>query len=360
MNYLRQSKALKAILLLALLCLFVACSDEITPDSVSEESAPPAPSASLETPDIVNYDINPLTGRAPVEVQTEGTRPIAVMVDNITAALPQTGISLADVIYEAETEGGITRLMALFSDPNAITAIGPVRSVRSQFAELAMAQNAILVNIGSSSYAEDLLNYFGYQNVDGIYLGETAFKFDALRADTAGNQHAWYTDSTKIAAGIASYSIPTTGGYYPLFNFSENDTEVIEVGKVASLINFRFSTVAAVEFAYNGETGLYQKNYNGAPQIDVLDNAQLAFDNLFVLFCDVTLEPDGYVTNFALTQGEGVYINGGKYIDITWQKGDPDDQLKVFGEDGEEITVAQGKSYIAMVAKSRQGTLTIS
>ncbi len=360
MNFIRQSKTLKAVLLLALLCLFVACSDDDDTPIAPSESTPPAPSASLETPDIVNYDINPLTGKVPVEGQAEGTRPIAVMVDNITAALPQTGISLADVIYEAETEGGITRLMALFSDPNAITAIGPVRSVRSQFAELAMAQNAILVNIGSSTYADDLLNYFGYQNVDGLYLGETSFKFDAPRAQAVGNQHAWYTDSAKIAAGIATYTIPTTGGYYPLFTFSEDDTAVIESGKVASLVNFKFSTVSAVEFIFNAETGLYQKSYNGAPQQDVLDNSQLAFDNLFVLFCDVTLEPDGYVTNFALTQGEGVYVNDGKYIDVTWRKGNPDDQLKVYGEDGEEITVAQGKSYIAMVAKSRQGTLVIS
>ncbi len=152
---------LRVVSLLALLCLFVACADREETPTESESQAPPAPSASLETPDIVRYDINPLTGKEPVEGQAEGTRPLAVMVDNASAALPQTGISLADVIYETETEGGITRFMALFSDPNSVVAIGPVRAVRSQFAEFAMAQNAILVNIGSSGYARELLNYYG-------------------------------------------------------------------------------------------------------------------------------------------------------------------------------------------------------
>ncbi len=351
---------MRAILLSALLCFFVSCSsgEEPSPDSESE-SVPPAPSASLETPDIVRYDINPLTGQAPVEGLAEGTRPIAVMVDNIAAALPQTGLSLADVIYEMETEGGITRFMALYSDPNAITAVGPVRSVRNQFAEFAMAQNAILVNIGSSSYADTLLNYYGYQNVDGIYLGETAFVFDSPRAAAVGNTHAWYTSTQLITTGITTNAIATTGGYYPLFEFSEQSGTVLSGGNSATTVKFEFSNVANGDFVYNTETGRYEKFYAGTPQIDALDNSQLSFDNLFILFCDVSLQPDGYVTNFALTQGEGVYVNGGEYISVTWKKGNPDDQLKLYDAEGEEITVAQGKSYIAMVANTRQDTLEI-
>ena len=40
-------------------------------------------------------------------------RPVAVMVSNIKAFLPQYGIDDADIIYELPVEGGITRLMAV-------------------------------------------------------------------------------------------------------------------------------------------------------------------------------------------------------------------------------------------------------
>ena len=43
-------------------------------------------------------------------------RPVAVMLNNIQAAVPQAGIANAGVVYEAPVEGGITRLMGIFED----------------------------------------------------------------------------------------------------------------------------------------------------------------------------------------------------------------------------------------------------
>ena len=42
--------------------------------------------------------------------------PYAIMINNIKEGLPQSGVSQAEMIYEAQVEGGITRLMALFQD----------------------------------------------------------------------------------------------------------------------------------------------------------------------------------------------------------------------------------------------------
>ena len=61
---------------------------------------------------------NPLTGEEKSFDYPEGQRPVAVMVNNIMSAnsyqsaWPQSGLSQADVIFEMETEGGITRYMA--------------------------------------------------------------------------------------------------------------------------------------------------------------------------------------------------------------------------------------------------------
>ena len=56
----------------------------------------------------------PLTGEQ-LSAKPENTRPFAVMINNIVYAQPQVGISNADIIYEIPAEGGITRMMAIFS-----------------------------------------------------------------------------------------------------------------------------------------------------------------------------------------------------------------------------------------------------
>src|SRR3972149_3172416 len=46
--------------------------------------------------------------------QWEKRRPLGVMVENSVDARPQSGLSKADVIFEAVAEGGITRFLSVF------------------------------------------------------------------------------------------------------------------------------------------------------------------------------------------------------------------------------------------------------
>ena len=52
------------------------------------------------------------------------TKAISVMLNNIQAALPQSGIANAEVVYEAPVEGGITRLMGIFEDYQDVDRVG--------------------------------------------------------------------------------------------------------------------------------------------------------------------------------------------------------------------------------------------
>ncbi|MCL2498898.1 MAG: DUF3048 domain-containing protein [Defluviitaleaceae bacterium] len=89
-----------------------------------------------------------LTG-LPIHEGYVNRRPIAVVVNNIFAAHPQSGISSADVVYEVLTEGNITRLIAVFQT-EIPDKIGPVRSTRNYFAGLAMNHDAIFVHHGGT------------------------------------------------------------------------------------------------------------------------------------------------------------------------------------------------------------------
>lgn len=54
---------------------------------------------------------------------------LAVKIDNIVYARPQTGLRSADIVYVIPVEGGLTRFMAVFSS-HIPPVVGPVRSAR--------------------------------------------------------------------------------------------------------------------------------------------------------------------------------------------------------------------------------------
>ena len=59
-----------------------------------------------------------------IDAELGTTRPLAVMLNNTSAALPMSGISNASVIYECPVEGRITRWMGIFEDWEALSLDG--------------------------------------------------------------------------------------------------------------------------------------------------------------------------------------------------------------------------------------------
>src|SRR3989344_1535875 len=82
----------------------------------------------------------------------EKRRPLGIMVENHLDARPQSGLSSADVVYEAVAEGGITRFLAIFYCKDA-SYIGPVRSARIYFIHLleAYGGNPLYAHVGGAN-----------------------------------------------------------------------------------------------------------------------------------------------------------------------------------------------------------------
>jgi len=62
-------------------------------------------------------------------------RVLAVKIDNIVYARPQTGLTRADIVYVLPVEGGLSRFLAIFSS-HIPPVVGPVRSAREDDLEL--------------------------------------------------------------------------------------------------------------------------------------------------------------------------------------------------------------------------------
>ena len=120
-----------------------------------------------------------------------------VMIDNMEDARPQSGLDKADVVFEIEAEGGITRYMALFYN-NGADKIGPCRSARYYFAELAKGLDAVYAHVGGSTDGYSTIRQLKLQDIDGIRA--TAQQF--WRSKDRKAPHNCYT-STDILVEIA-------------------------------------------------------------------------------------------------------------------------------------------------------------
>lgn len=172
-------KKISLFLVLAMSVMLLAgCSnkknDETTqaPTQASETEAPTTAAEETEPETEVKetrdgYVRSHLTGQW-IDEEIGKKRPIAVMINNIQAALPQSGISQADVIYECMVEGGLTRLMAIFQSVDGMDKIGPVRSARTYYVYLAGEWNAFYFHYGQCEYAKPYLSAYITQNVNGV------------------------------------------------------------------------------------------------------------------------------------------------------------------------------------------------
>ena len=118
--------------------------------------------------------VNPLTG-LPSDEDLSSKRPVAIMINNLRASLPQVGISNADILYECLVEGGTTRLMAVVMNYEELGVIGSVRSSREYYLDFAANHDAIYVHAGGSTEAYSQIRSRGVNNLDGVnmYLPST-------------------------------------------------------------------------------------------------------------------------------------------------------------------------------------------
>ena len=124
----------------------------------------------------------PLTGE-PLSTKPENTRPFAVMINNIVYAQPQVGISNAEMIYEIPAEGGITRMMAIFSHLYDVESVGSIRSLRPYYLSVALSYDAIVIHAGGSEQAYSDVKTYNADHLDGVRDGNTSSMFyrDASR-----------------------------------------------------------------------------------------------------------------------------------------------------------------------------------
>ncbi len=353
----RVCKTVCVFLSLVILISLTACSKtpslsgselENTDSTVSTDFDPNGTSSEPQ----VIYFLNPLTGLYELTEEQTHLVPTAVVINNISNAQRiQSGVGKADVVFETEVEGGITRLLAVYQAPDeSISHIGSVRSARVVFAELAASMKSVLLYHGMDEvYCRPRLRSLGVKNFE---LSEKAYGSRINNGESW--EHRLYTTGSLAASARNSLVKQQTEASEPWLSFSETKEASAEPAKKIS-VKFRGSKTT--DFFYNEATCNYSRGVNGAILKDYFTKEESTFTNIFVLNTSTSLYSDGYHREVKLSGGSGYYMTKGGAEPITWSKNGDSSYIKFKNSAGESLLVTPGNSYICIIDKNA-GQLT--
>ncbi len=341
-------KKISALILCLTLLTLSGCSltkkvsDNNNSSSANESSNDALPDGKKE-----DMASNPLTG-LPISKDKLSARPVAVMINNMVTAQPvQAGINKADIVYETEVEGGITRLMVVFKDITAVEQLGTIRSARYPYVDLANGHDAVYIHCGQDpQYCAPHLKDIDDISIDTGTCGGTRIK------NGLAKEHTLYTFGSKLLSGIEQKKIRTTADSTENWqNFAKNGKEITLSGGSATKITVPFSASYKTVFNYNPSIGKYTRYFGNTVRKDYVTNETTDVKNVFVLKTSIRDYSDRYHRQVDLIGGSGYYFVNGTYTAINWTKGSSTSSFKFTDLNGNPLEVNAGQSWVCIADK---------
>jgi len=326
-----------------------------TPDS-------PSPTAASQSP-------APTPTPTPVPTPVPLSAPLMIQVENLYPARPQSGLSTADIVYEYDTEGGISRFTGIwFTPPPAADRVGPVRSARLVSVRLLRIYGGVLLYSGASNYTQATLDQSGlrFYNPDSRAVGSTLYRISSRSAP-----HNLYSDGSQLAAFEQRVDLGQAG--YELWERTL-PSSLPAGGAPASSFLVPISTSETPIFTYDAATSAYQRSEPGGggyPATGILDDADTGgpweVPNIVVLQVpvitvtqdneDSTNTPWEDGLDFDISgSGSGQLAVGGQLYPIDWTQGaSGPPQLTL--ADGQPAPLLPGQVLIELV--SQGSTVTV-
>ncbi len=282
------------------------------------------------------------------DVSQANRRPIAVMMENDKAGLPQYGINRAGVVYEAPVEGDMNRFMALIEEYDDLERIGSVRSCRTYYTYFAKEFDAVYVHYGQSTFAKPYLK--NVDNINGLEgIGTTAF----YRSSDKKSPHNAYTSADRIHESIEKLGYRTgyDESYEGHFQFALGDEEIVPDGEPAYKVvpGYPFNNPW---FEYQENEGVYHRFQYGDRHYG--DEGQIAVKNIIFQYVEWGHYASTPYLNINLHTGhEGYYFTNGRCQKITWEKNGEFGVTRYYDLDGNEITLNKGKTWICIIGTDR-------
>lgn len=328
----------------------------------------------------------------------EERRPIAAIIENHLDARPESGLSKADVVYEAVAEGGITRFVSIFycgASAETVKA-APIRSARVYFINLAAGygSNPIFLHQGGANNicstcpggvkpasqssprvnTVALLGKLGWEggpygnNFDGGYnIGYPIVARDQYRLGgsvPAAWEHAVVADLTEVwdEAAKRGYGYKDKSGSLWTKEFTKWKFQNGSANASPQTNSIKFDFWESmpgynVEWKYDSSTNTYKRYNGGSPHVDIeFDNVQLSASNVVIMFVEEEgpLDTEKHMYYEVTGTGDAIVFQNGKVIKGTWEKDKALDREVFYDTNGEEIEMVRGQTWVELVPSTNE------
>ncbi len=336
------TRRLSALLLAVVMTLSLAACGGDTDTS----SAPPTTTTTeppTTTTTAPKLGLNLLTGME--DMQTDKNRPIGIVVTDESSSLVQLNLESADMYFESETEGGIPRILAIYSSADRLpTEIGPVRSARPHFVKFAKSLDMIYCHIGGSKTGLNTIKALGVQDIGN------AEQISPILSNS--KNYSWNRKvftKTKIEAAIKANGYKKTSNVQSPYVFGTKAGNA-----AANTVVVKISESFDMAFTYDATRGVYQKHRNAlsTPVHKTHTGGTIEVSNVIIMFDNrFTDAADANRIDFTLESGTGTLASGGTCRPISWKR--TNSGLQYFESDGTTpLTVATGKTYVCLVSNT--------
>lgn len=330
--------------LLLLIFAFTACSNQ-----EKEEGREPEPESESEPAEEIEQDetVNqyPFTGEETEKEKEINNKAVAVMVSNVDAARPQTGLSQADVVFEMLAEGNITRFMAIYQSEEP-DLVGPIRSAREYFFTLADNYDALYVYSGAANFINDMIASRDIEHIEGgLYDND---KHLTVRETFRKAPHNMYLQFGAVEEVAEEKGYEMEANYEPLpFVQDEQLPEDLpyEAGTYAKIDYNGVEPIVKYEYDETAEN--YIRYSDGEQTAELESEIPIEIDNVFIVEADhEVIDEEGRRKVDIESGGDAVLLHRGKSLELQWENREGR-IIPVL--DGEEVSFIPGKTWINFV-----------
>lgn len=362
-----KTKTVALILLAVITSLTFASCDllgGLVPDTTEPGAVTETETEGEETEEENKYlYTDPLTGM-PSEKDLSLQKPLAVVVKNDTLAAPQFGLSGAGIVYEAAVEGGLTRFLALYSDPSSVVKVGPVIDSRTYFIEFAKFHESMLVQAGTTSLGNKKQVNDGVTALDAV-VGELSpgFVRDPELIEERGYANSIICKGKELldrATALGITNVHSGSFKEPVSHVNYLTGPDMSKGKYCVDLTVPFSAALTVSYKYSTLTDSYARTQYGAEHIDAATGKQLRFTNIILIYVehDTADSSTGEMIMDEAGSGTGYYVYGGSYIPIVWKKDGTGKPIQYYMNDSvTPLQISAGNTLISVLSTKLYGKI---
>jgi len=314
----------------------------------------------------------------------EKLRPLTVMIENHEEARPQSGLSRADIVYEAVAEGGITRFLAIFycdiisQAKSGVYDLGPVRSARTYYLDWASEYSdyPLYVHVGgahcSSAYeggpcttpkkaqALEQIGDYGWLKYNDMNQYGLSIKVCRREEDRTGRDVA--TEHTMYCGSFALWEEAFIRGLGAV------DEDGNQWDK--NFVSWKFKDEAAsgqslspefyfwegykeyqVKWEYDSSSNSYKRINGGTSFIDNNNQEQITIKNVIIQFAQErsTNDPNKHLLYTTTGEGQALVFQDGLVVKGKWSKKDRKSRTLFSDLNGKEIKFNPGPIWIEIL-----------